>query len=359
MFMKMYQLQLAVLLKSSLISCLLFDKINNSFDLTNKFLNIEKNKKFFVQYKTYNKIKGSYLKRNELEEKQNDLEELFDCGIQSDAHSNLKNKANGEFKQMSCNKENLNNINIDSFDDAKVYLKDIDPSTLVVFDVDSVLIIPKPVELHPSIFEKYDNIVNKLFDPLSKLQKHFLNHNIVASPAMLVEQLCVSFIKELQEKKIPVTALTAAKKGRFNKEGIDFHNIRYNQLNSLGIDFSKNLFKDDDFTNLKDTYGDYPGIRKGIIYSCGLDNEKGTVLCAFLAKNKNVNKVVLFDDKLKHLNSVAKSLKDNFPKIQLLNFHYQGVKKLKLSENVSQKQFENYLEKIIKDFKDLDWLVKK
>jgi hypothetical protein len=246
-------------------------------------------------------------------------------------------------------KDQKENIYITSFDEAKPYLEDIDPSTLVVFDVDSVLIIPKPIELHPFIFEKYDSIVNKLFEPLSKLQKHFLNHNIAAHPAILVEQLCVSFIEELQNKKIPVVALTAAKKGKFNNEGIDFHIVRYNQLNLLGIDFSKNLFKDDDFTNLNDTLGDYPGIRKGIIYSCGLDNEKGIVLTAFLEKNKNVKKVVLFDDKLKHLYSVSKSLKEHFPDIQLLNFHYQGIKKLKLSKNVSEKQFEKYLAHLVKD----------
>jgi hypothetical protein len=209
------------------------------------------------------------------------------------------------------------------------------------------LIIPKKPELHPFIFQKYKNTVKRLFNQLPKEQQHFLNHNIVAHSQILVEQLSVSFIKELQKKNVPCIALTAAKKGQFNKQEVDFHHIRFHQLSILDIDFSNNLFIDTDFTELSDTYGDYPGIRKGIIYSSGLNNKKGDVLSAFLKNKKNIRKIIFFDDKLKHLQSVSQSLRDNFPKIELLAFHYHGVKNLKIPQNVNQKKFEKYLEDLI------------
>jgi hypothetical protein len=257
---------------------------------------------------------------------------------------------------MSNYQDKHKEIIINSFEESYPFLKDIDASTLVVFDVDSVLIIPKKLELHPFIFQKYADLVKRLYEPLSREQRHFLNHNIAAHSSILVDPLCDTFIKELQQENTPTIALTAAKKGRFNREVVDFHHIRFQQLSSLGIDFSKNLFIDSDFTNLTDTFGDYPGIRKGIIYASGFNNKKGDVLNAFLKDKKIFERIILFDDKLKHLQSVSQSLKLNFPKMELLAFHYQGIKNLKLSKEVGQNQFEEYLEKLIRKVDDLDWV---
>jgi hypothetical protein len=257
---------------------------------------------------------------------------------------------------MSNYQDNHREITIDSFRESFSFLKDIDMSTLVVFDVDSVLIIPEKEELHPFVFQKYKNHVKKLYDHLSKDQRHFLNHIIAGHTSILVDPTCLFFIKKLQNINIPLVALTAAKKGIFNEEKMNFHQVRFNQLFSLGIDFSNNLFTDNDFTNLLDTYGDYPGIRNGIIYSSGLHNKKGDVLTTFLKDKKNIKKIIFFDDKLKHLQSVSYCLKEKFPKIKLLTFHYQGVKKLKLSHDVSQKQFITYLKNLIKKVDNLRWL---
>ncbi len=83
-----------------------------------------------------------------------DLHFSIISGINAVIRPSLDGEINGACGQMSY-KENQNNIIIDSFNEAIPLLNEIDSSTLVVFDVDSVLIIPKKIELHPFIFQKY------------------------------------------------------------------------------------------------------------------------------------------------------------------------------------------------------------
>ena len=78
---------------------------------------------------------------------------------------------------MKKNNKYIQKIN--SFEDVNI-LKIIDKNTLVVFDIDSVLIIPKEPRLHPLIFKKYLFVVDNLYNTLSREKRHFLNHSIIA-----------------------------------------------------------------------------------------------------------------------------------------------------------------------------------
>ncbi|OGN61534.1 MAG: hypothetical protein A3F40_04345 [Chlamydiae bacterium RIFCSPHIGHO2_12_FULL_27_8] len=254
---------------------------------------------------------------------------------------------------MKKNNKYIQKIN--SFEDVNI-LKIIDKNTLVVFDIDSVLIIPKEPRLHPLIFKKYLFVVDNLYNTLSREKRHFLNHSIIAHEPILIEKKIPDIIKKIKKQTQYVIALTAAKKGRFDNSRKFFHNVRFNQLKSLDICFSNKIIKDDDYNFLKDTYGDYPGLRNGILYSACLNNKKGEVLSAFLYKIKIIKKIIIFDDKLKHINSILEITNKNYPDINIFSFHYNGVESMKCPKNITQEDFANYISKLIQKI-DFDRLL--
>lgn len=98
---------------------------------------------------------------------------------------------------------------------------------------------------------------------------------------MLVEEYATEFIRILQSnKQNTVIAQTAAKSGIFDQKKVPFSEIRSAQLRDLGINFEHCYTKV--FSSLQDTYGDYPKMEDGIIYSGCLHNTKGEVLEEFL-----------------------------------------------------------------------------
>ena len=218
-----------------------------------------------------------------------------------------------------------------------------DQKTLVLVDVDSTLIVPKNPILHPRAFSSYKHVVRDLFETISREQKHLLNHSIVAQPAMIVENLSVGWIQNMQNNQIPIVAITAAKKGWFDQSRTDFHHIRFAQLKEQGIDFSIHCYPDQEFKSLSPTYGDYPAMINGIIYSCGLDNSKGDVLHELLKVYSDFERIVLIDDKMKHLESISAMLSEQFSKIEFLGFHYQGADLLTTQSLVLEEIFKEYL----------------
>ena len=105
---------------------------------------------------------------------------------------------------------------------------------------------------------------------------------------MLIEKSIVEIIIKIRIKDTSVIVLTAAKKGIYDATGIPSHKIRYNQLIFLNINFLNPFINNRDDTSLKDTYGDLPRIREGIMYSACLNNKKGDVLLSFLNEYKSI-----------------------------------------------------------------------
>jgi len=69
---------------------------------------------------------------------------------------------------------------------------------------------------------------------------------------------------------------------------------------------------------------------------------------------KNIEQVVLFDDKKKHIDSVIEMLSTKFPNINFLGFYYKGADKL--TTNISKEDFKNHLSSMIQKVKEIKWL---
>jgi hypothetical protein len=277
-------------------------------------------------------------------------------GINACVRPSAGQEVQGACGQIHCSAHNQKIIPISSFLEAEKVIDSIDRKTLVVFDIDSTLIVPENPLLHPKAFSAYKDVIRKLFASISPDQKHFLNHSIIAHTSMTVEPLGVEMIRKLQAKRIPMIAMTAAKQGRFDGGGKNFHEIRIEQLKKLGIDFSHSPFPDRKFSSLQATYGDFPCLIQGVSYSCGLHNSKGSVLEAFLNKVSEIEKVILFDDKRKHLESCAAMFKEKFPDREFLGFHYKGADLLNPDVMVSKEEFEEYLLSLTEKIKQIDWI---
>lgn len=240
-------------------------------------------------------------------------------------------------------------VRIDRFNSALEYFSKADKTTLVIFDVDNVLIVPQDPYLQPKARLQFSNIYEELTKVLD--QEHtFLFHHIVAikNKSRLVEADILNIIQELQQANVKVIALTGAKTGGIANIIPDVPSWRYNSLKNLGIDFSSTFPKKAQFKELKgDDVGNYPSFEQGIVYSYGSMNSKGNVLkCAIKELNWLPKRVIFVDDRLEHINSVHSFLKQENPNIEFIGLHYQGTDKIATPE-LSEAQFIQKISKLI------------
>lgn len=213
---------------------------------------------------------------------------------------------------------------IKSFREAIKALGKLDRDTLVLFDVDGVLTIPKEPALHPANFDRYYDIYKSVTDGISLEEKTIFKHFLVSQDSDLVEPVVRSFIESLQMKGVPTYSLTAAFPGDLHQEMAPFHKIRYDTVKDLGIDFAINSLPEMEFVECQPYKDTYPCMKKGIIYSASVANRKGDVLQAFLRRVPPVKRIVFFDDHRKHLEGVAEVLAAHHPQIRYDGFHYLG-----------------------------------
>lgn len=231
----------------------------------------------------------------------------------------------------------------------------LDKHTLFLFDVDSVILVPQEPCLHPKNYALYQEKIESITHQLSRPQRHFLNHAIIGHSPQLVEtEAFFEFFELIQEHKCLSMAFTAAKKGVFSAKSTHFHEIRSKQLRQFNIDFSSiSPLGDVDFNDLNPTYGDYPSVRSGIIYSCGLDNPKGNVFKKIFQQLR-LKRVVFFDDKLKNLESMQNVLSGH-PECEFHGFHYLGVENMP-TPPVDASYIESYYNTLAAAVQEITWI---
>lgn len=196
----------------------------------------------------------------------------------------------------ACSQDRWNIIEINSLSQALGTLHYLNNKSLVLFDIDKTLVTK-----------------NRGYDLDSPLVK-------------AVEPITAQVIKEMQERGIKVMALTRGTNPiipiqyKTGKHGIieSAQDWRYAKLLLIGIDFStsfpvgKIVFQQLPILRGKT----HPMFYKGILFSAG--NDKGVVLGTFLDYIQwKPSKIVFFDDKKEHLDTVGTEMKKR-------NIPYQG-----------------------------------
>lgn len=222
-------------------------------------------------------------------------------------------------------------------------IQNADSGTLVVFDVDDVLITAKDQILQPAHHKFAQKFEESLESRHSEEEAQILWGIIWLTRAdELVDPQMVVLIKEAQGKGLKVMALTNAWTGAFGNIP-SLEDWRINELAGFGYRFkdSWSAFKPKTFEALKSKDPKrFPVFKDGIVFTSNLP--KGEVLKAFLEYAALTQKTIIFvDDKRKHLKSVEAFCQK--VGIKFTGFEYTAVAdrpKSPLNEKRAQYQFE-------------------
>ncbi len=232
---------------------------------------------------------------------------------------------------------------IDSFNDIRSELDSADKDTLVIFDVDDVLITYNDMVLRPC-GARFRPASWKDIDPkeIPYLMSIMLNEGKI----ILIDPSAPRLVNKLESRGVKTIALTAARTGKF---GVieNAEDWRLKILKQFNLDFSKSFPKNQIiyFGDGAKKENDYSLFKDGVLFLGDEKSTKGALLVQFLDKVQwKPKKVIFIDDKMSHLSSVETAL--NEAKIPFQGYQYKGVEKLpgELNEQIAEVQF-TYLRK--------------
>lgn len=198
-------------------------------------------------------------------------------------------------------------FSIASIQELRKQLANCKEDTLLVLDVDEVLVTTQDIFLKPELEAVFLGMVKKRMEA-AKDQKERdeieekLSISLTQSKRLLVESEWPEFIQELQAKKIKILALTSHPTGKFGHVE-DVACWKVDSLQAFGISFEKAFSHTSRRLTLETLTK--PGIpspiyERGVLFSRGFS--KGEVLCKFLAtvSDWQPKQVVMVDDLLKN-----------------------------------------------------------
>lgn len=229
-------------------------------------------------------------------------------------------------------------IAIESFNDIQSELDSADKDTLVIFDVDDVLITYNDMVLRPC-GANFRPESWKDIDPkeIPYLMSIMLNEGKI----ILIDPCAPKLVNKLKSRGVKTIALTAARTGKF---GVieNAEDWRLKILKQFNLDFSKSFPKNNIiyFNDGIKKENNYSLFKDGILFLGDEKSTKGALLVQFLDKIQwKPKKIIFIDDKMSYLSSVETAL--NAAKIPFQGYQYRGAEKLpgKLNEQTAEIQF--------------------
>lgn len=209
-----------------------------------------------------------------------------------------------------------------------------DKNSLIVFDIDNTVLEPNNETGYGSdqwFSALVKSKTDKGFSTLTAIEKvlptYYKAHETMNVKPVEADST-LEIIKKLQQQKIPVMALTA--------RSLPMINTTIRQFKEMNLDLSPTspskqmiIFKKCEF----------PAKYKNGILFVG-NNNKGELLKTYLSTiNFKPSKIIIIDDKRKHLESAESEFK-NSPKISFLGLRYsfldEKVKNFVLNENANE-----------------------
>ena len=215
-------------------------------------------------------------------------------------------------------------IKIKDFALLRDYFKTIEKNTLVIFDIDDVILMPTDeFNMDTEIRKKLTNVLKQKY---TKEERRLL-YSIVLSKrkVKLVDSKIKMLFEDLTKMRIPVTALTSWWTGSYGKIA-NMESIRFSDLKQVDISF-KNISPFTKDTKLKGFKADkgIPMIKHGIILTA--THDKGKVLKQSLELfGLSYKNIILVDDQLINIKSVEKICQQT--KINFTGLHYTFVQQM-------------------------------
>jgi hypothetical protein len=217
--------------------------------------------------------------------------------------------------------------------------KEVDQETLVIFDVDDVLIAPTDeFAIADPIRKKLSKELKQKYD--REKYQTLLSDFFIKRTVRLVNPGIIDLLRNLKIQNIPTTALTGWWTGKFGNI-LAMEELRFKGLNDVNISFvGMSPFKKQmQFPALKTKVG-VPIVKNGIILTALAD--KGDALLAVLDKEKfHFKKIIFIDDDLAQVETVKKACQKIG--VNIIGIHYTEAKLIplpKLNEEMEKLRFE-------------------
>ncbi|MCU0318323.1 MAG: DUF2608 domain-containing protein [Amoebophilaceae bacterium] len=219
-------------------------------------------------------------------------------------------------------------------------LKESDKDTLVIFDVDHVLIMPTDehtLNRHPYRKQLWQEIESRL----SKEDMKTL-YGVATSKAKwrLIDPGIADIFGHLRAHKIPSVALTSIYTGKFgNIERLEDWRIKH--LHDLGFDFC-NLtpVKGEMLLHELEEQDGTPMLKSGVILTAQVDKAK-TLACVLSRSNYYPKTIIFIDDILSNLESLERLSSEL--KIKFHGLHYtatSGIPMPVINEKIEKIRFQ-------------------
>lgn len=237
---------------------------------------------------------------------------------------------------------NLSHANVTQTDQFKIMsekiLSEVRDNSLVIFDVDDVLIVPTDeFNTESPLRQQYKKDLGKKHG--TKKVKVILSDFFRKRKVKLLDPEMPGFINQLKDKGVPVTALTAWWTGPFGTiERME--DLRFTSFKEMGLCFKEaSPFKKDmDFTD-RATENGTPKIVNGMILTALVS--KGDILALALDTLKHkYTKIIFVDDRLKFLQSVQSMCQERG--IEFVGIHYTKANTLVRPSHDEAKETERF-----------------
>jgi len=213
-------------------------------------------------------------------------------------------------------------------------LKKADSHSLVIFDIDDVILVPIPDFGFKGPLRKAQT--KRLKASYTKEQlKHLWSAVFTKRRVQPVDPRILKVIKDLQKRHIPTIALTGWWTGQYGKIS-HIEEIRFKDLEQVGVSFAHSSpFKHEmTFPKLKTEDG-IPLVKSGVIFTALAD--KGTVLKQALQHSPlSFQRIVFVDDDLKNLDDVEKIC--HALGVEFQGIHYTASKLIPIPEFSAEKE---------------------
>lgn len=222
------------------------------------------------------------------------------------------------------------------------YLEIADYETLVIFDVDMVLVQPSEPAFQMPNMIRHRSAAKRISQTIPPGKKElFLTLMLLGSDSILIDPTTPCLIHNLKESGIPTIALTANLTGPLgNIPSLDWWKVK--RLSALGIDFAPSAPLKTNLTlgGLPSYRGHYSSYLQGVLFANGSVCPKGDVLVHFLnLAHFHPTRVIFIDDKEENLKNVEAALLNYDPNIEYEGIQYLGANHYPSTE-ITEKEFE-------------------
>lgn len=253
-------------------------------------------------------------------------------------------------------------LEIDTVDGLTSYLENVqDQSTLVMFDIDMVLLISHDSYFRMPTLKKYRTIYQEMTQSLTGPEKDMLlMYMLMDAPLVPLDDKMVSLVQSLQQRGIPAIAFTSSLTGSIDRMA-NSAAWRIFTLDFTGYHFETsfpNLTHSVVFEQFPKYLGSYPLFNRGVLFANGGrhgDASKGKVLVQFLkyvyeSHNKGLRlpkHMIMIDDRKENLEDIEASLHAFFPEIEFTGIQLTAADHVPVT-SISEAEFKTKMDELIK-----------